>query len=183
MKIVFILHGWGDYYNRGWFKWLEQELNNKGFSAKALDMKPQPPILEKWLDILKKAAKNPNKDTYFVGHSAGVQTILHYLQWLPADVKIGGVVMVAGWIDDLGMSELKNFFENKLNWNKIKSHCDKFVFIYSDDDPYVKSYHAEIFKEKLGAKLILEKGKKHFSFEEGVNELPSALKAVLELSK
>ncbi|MBI2109946.1 alpha/beta hydrolase [Candidatus Woesearchaeota archaeon] len=183
MKRVFILHGWGDYYNKGWFKWLERELIDIGFSAKALDMKPQPPILNKWVDLLKKAVKTVDKDTYFVGHSAGVQTILHYLQNLPSGIKAGGVVMVAGWNDDLGMNELKNFFKNNLNWNKIKSHCNNFISIRSNDDPYVKPYHAKIFKEKLGATLILEKGKKHFSFEDGINKLPIVLKAVLGLAK
>jgi len=64
-KQVFILHGWGDYYNKGWFPWLEKELNKKGFDAIALDMKPQPPVLKIWKNILKKAVKNPNENTFF----------------------------------------------------------------------------------------------------------------------
>lgn len=182
-KKVFILHGWGDFYNKGWFPWLKKELEKKGFLAESLNMIPQPPLLNKWLAILKKEVNNPDKGTYFVGHSAGVQTILHYLQELKEGIEVGGFIIVAGWTDDLGMDELKNFFENELDWEKVKIHCKNFIVIYSDDDPYVKQYHAEIFKEKLGARLILDKRKKHFSHEEGINELPSALKAVLELAK
>lgn len=181
-KQVFILHGWGDYYNKGWFSWLEKELNKKGFDAIALDMKPQPPVLKIWKNILKKAVKNPDENTFFVGHSAGVMTILHYISELQENIKVGGVVMVAGWTDDLGMDELKNFFEKPLDWNKVKEHCNKFIYIYSDNDPYVKKYHAKIFKEKLNAKLLLEKGKKHFSYEEGIDELPSAFNALVKIS-
>ncbi len=181
-KQVFILHGWGDYYNKGWFSWLEKKLKKNGFDAVALNMKPQPPILEAWKNILSKSVKNLDENTYFVGHSAGVMTILSYISELPENINVGGVVMVAGWTDDLEMDELKNFFEKSLDWNKVKEHCNKFVYIYSDNDPYVKTYHAKIFKEKLNAKLILEKGKKHFSYEDGVNELQIAFTELIELS-
>ncbi|QQG39200.1 MAG: serine hydrolase family protein [Candidatus Woesearchaeota archaeon] len=183
MKRVYILHGWGDYHDKGWFPWLKKKLEENGFSANALEMKPQPPILKDWLNILKKAVKNPDKDIYFVGHSAGVMTILHYLQDLPENVSVGGVVMVAGWTDDLGMNELKNFFENPIDWNKVKAHCKNFVYVYSDNDPYVSTFNADVFKEKLGARLILEKGKKHFSFEEGISELPTVLNELLKIAK
>lgn len=182
-KRVFILHGWGDYYNKGWFSWLEKELKKKGFEAKSLNMVPQPPVLSKWKVILKKAVKNPDKDVFFVGHSAGVMTILHYLSELLKDAKVGGVVMVAGWTDDLGMGELKNFFKTSLDWKKVKSHCKKFISIYSNNDPYVKPYHAKVFKTKLGAKLVLDKGKKHFSHEEGIDKLRSVLNEVLKISE
>lgn len=181
-KRVFILHGWGDYYNKGWFPWLAKELNKNDFDAIALDMKPQPPILKIWKNILSKSVKNLDENTYFVGHSAGVMTILHYLSELPGNIEVGGVVMVAGWTDNLEMDELNNFFQKPLNWNKVKKHCNRFVYIYSDNDPYVKTYHAKIFKEKLSAKIILEKGKKHFSYDDGINELQSAFNALIELS-
>ena len=180
---VFILHGWGDYADKGWFPWLAAELKKRGIDAVALNMEPQPPVLSQWKEILSKAVGTPDMETYFVGHSAGAMTILHYLAEQPENVEVGGVVMVAGWTDDLGMDELKNFFETLLDWNMVKKHCKRFVCIYSDDDPYVKPYHADVFKQKLGAKLVPEKNKKHFSHEEGIDELPSALNEVLIISK
>jgi uncharacterized protein len=183
MKKVFILHGWGDHYNKGWFPWLKKELELRGFETKSLNMIPQPPILNKWKNILKKACPKPDKNTYFIGHSASAMTILHYLSELSENTIIGGIVLVAGWTDDLEMEELQNFFKKELDWKKVKKHCKKFIDIYSDNDPYVKSYHAKVLKQKLGAKLILDKGKKHFSHEEEIDELHSVLNAVIEISK
>ena len=36
----------------------------------------------------------------------------------------------------------------------------------------------EIFQEKLGAEIIVESQKEHFTEEEGIKELPSLLEAV-----
>ncbi len=173
------MHGWGDHYDKGWFSWLQKELVNGGFKAESLNMIPQPPVLDEWKKILKKACPKPDHNTYFVAHSASVMTLLHYLAELPESVVVGGCVFVAGWTDDLGMDELKNFFEKPLDWKKVNKHCKKFIAIYSDNDPYVKLYHAKVFEKKLSAKLVLEKGKKHFSHEEGIDELPAVLNAVI----
>ncbi len=183
MKRVFILHGWGEYPDKGWFPWLKKELEKKGVKAEVLKMVPQPPVLSKWKDILSKAVGKPDKDTYFVCHSAGVQTALHYIAELPAKTKVGGIVMVAGWVDGLGMPELKHFFDAPLNWKAVREHCAKFIAIYSDNDPYVKTYHAESLEDELGAENWLAEGMKHFSHEEGVDKLPIALKAVMAMMK
>ena len=53
----------------------------------------------------------------------------------------------------------------------------------SDDDPYVPLEHGDIFKEKLGAKLVVEHHMKHFSGDDGIDVLPSAKEAVLLISK
>ena len=53
--------------------------------------------------------------------------------------NVGGCVLVAGWIDDLGCKELKNFVIGPVKWNIIKKHCKKFTVIQSDNDPWVKN--------------------------------------------
>lgn len=58
----------------------------------------------------------------------------------------------------------------------------KFVCVFSDNDLYIPFQDAEIFKEKLAAKIIIEHNKKHFSGRDGINELPSVLNAVLLMS-
>ncbi|MEK7211777.1 MAG: hypothetical protein AAB731_04025, partial [Patescibacteria group bacterium] len=58
-----------------------------------------------------------------------------------------------------------------------------FVVIYSDNDPYVSVKYSEIFKEKLGAKLIFKPGAKHFSgsavYEENCTALPEVSQSIL----
>lgn len=76
----------------------------------------------------------------------------------------------------------KPWLETPLDWAKIKFHTNKFVGIFSDDDPLVPISDAKIFESNLGAKIIIEQGKGHFSGSSGIKELPSALEAILEIA-
>lgn len=100
---------------------------------------------------------------------------------------IGGVVMVAGYTDDLGFKELENFFETPIDFEKIKTKTSHFVAIHSDNDPYVDLKYGDILKEKLGAKLIVKHNMGHFSGpaddSQSVTSLPDVIEAILEMSK
>src|SRR3989338_5822355 len=61
---------------------------------------------------------------------------------------------------------------------KIKTHCNNFVCIFSDNDPFVPLTDAGIFKEKLGAKIITENAQGHFTESDGITELPIVLEHV-----
>ncbi len=50
-----------------------------------------------------------------------------------------------------------------------------FVAIFSADDPMVSISEKEVFEEKLGAKIVVELDKGHFSGGDGINELPVVL--------
>ena len=83
----------------------------------------------------------PDEQTFFVGHSIGCQTILRYLESLPADKKVGGAVFVAGWfvLGDLETEEEKiigkPWVETPIDFNAIKSATNNFVVIFCDNDP------------------------------------------------
>ena len=130
---------------------------------------------------------NPDKDLYLVGHSAGVITILRYLESLSRDQKIGGVVLIAGFTDKLVYGELENFFETPIDFEKIKQHCNKFVAIHSDNDPFVPLAQGDILKEKLEAKLIVLHDMGHFSGpvddSKSVTTLPEVTREILKLAK
>lgn len=182
MKKAILIHGWDGYPEEGWRPWLKGELEKKGFKVIVPSMPDvSNPKMALWLDHLKEAVVSPDDNTYFVGHSLGCITILRYLESLPVDKKVGGVVLVAGFTSNLGFDELDTFFENKINWSKIKLNCKKFITIYSDNDPFVSLHYADFFKDELGAEIIIEHNMKHFSGSDGVNILPSALESVLKL--
>ena len=65
---------------------------------------------------------------------------------------------------------------------KAKSHCPKFVTIFSDNDGYISLEQSFEFQKALGAKAILEKGKGHFTKSEGVTALPSVFQSLVEMS-
>ncbi len=182
-KRVFVVHCWGGKPNTRWYPWLKRELEKKHFKVQVLAMpNTGHPRMEPWANTLKKAVGKPDKDCYFVGHSVGCITILRYLENIKA--KTGGTVMVAGFASDLAYDDLKTFFKTPIEWKKIKAHSKRFVAIHSDNDPYVSLHYGnDIFKDKLKAKVVVEHNMGHFSIDNNVAKLPSALKAVLELSK
>ena len=191
VKRFFIIHGWDGHPNECWFPWLKKELENKNFKVFIPQMpNPEAPEIKSWISSLEKVVKNPDKETYFVGHSIGCQAILRYLEKLPQDIKFGGVVFVAGWInlkptiaEEEGSSEIaKPWLETSIAWNKVLQHTNKFTAIFSDNDPYVYVSDSEIFKEKLNAKVILEHNKGHIGNVDNIKEDQIILKSVLEIA-
>ena len=145
------------------------------------------PKLSLWLPKLQEVVGTPDEELYLVGHSAGCITILRYLEQLPENKKIGGVVLVAGFTDDLGYEELKNFFETPIDFEKIKTKANHFVAIHSDNDPYVPLKFGDILQEKLGAELIVKHDMGHFSGPvdrtDSITSLPEVTDAVLKMAE
>ncbi len=187
MRKVYLIHGWDGYPEEGWRPWLRDELILEGFETIVPAMPDtKTPTLEKWLPFLQDLVKKPDSDTYFVGHSLGCITILRYIESLNQEQRIGGVVLVAGFSTDLDYKtykgELASFFKNPINWDKIKTNCKKFVSICSDNDPFVNLTQSKFFEEKLGAEELIMHDMSHFSGDDGVDELPEALEALLRMS-
>ena len=194
-KRVFLIHGWGGDPQEGWFPWMKKELEKRGFKVTVPQMPDAGhPKISTWVNYLKKIVNKPDEETYFVGHSIGCQTILRYLEKMPQKTKIGGAVLVAGFIklnvaqiekEEPGSYKIaKPWLETPINWARIKAHTKKFIAIFSDNDPYVsEAINIKAFKSELGAEIIVEHDKGHFSGDNGIDELPVALDSVLKLSK
>ena len=182
-KRAFLIHGWEGYPEEGWRPWLKGELEKKGFKVIVPAMPDtNHPKMDAWLNHLIEAVGKPDENCYFVGHSLGCITILRYIETLK-NQKIGGAVLVAGFTSNLGYEELDSFFRKPLEWEKIKANCKKFVAVHSDNDKYVSLHYGIMFKEKLGAELVVDHAKGHFSGDDGIDVLPVALDAVLKISK
>ncbi|MCX6775045.1 MAG: alpha/beta hydrolase, partial [DPANN group archaeon] len=102
--------------------------------------------------------------------------------------KTGGAVFVAGWFTLTGLSaeeqqQAKLWLETPINLKKVKTRIGKMIAIFSDNDPYVPFAENRKLFEKFCDRVIVEKGKGHMNTESNTTELPSALKAVLELAK
>lgn len=188
MKRVIIVHCWDGSPNYCWYPAVKKELEERGFQVEVPAMpETSLPKLLLWLPKLREAAGNPDENLFLVGHSAGVITILRYLEQLDENQKVGRVIMIAGFTDDLGFEELKNFFQTPIDFDKIKLHCGKFIALASDDDPYVPLKYGDILEEKLGAKLIVKHAMGHFSGPvddtKSITSLPDVTEAILEMSK
>jgi len=183
-KRIFIIHGWEGYPEEGWRHWLKNELEKRGFNVFIPAMPDTKfPKMNAWLTYLTKIVEIPDKDCYFVGHSLGCITILRYLETLKESQKIGGAVLVAGFTSDLGYEELESFFTKSIEWKKIQSHCNNFIAIHSDNDPYVSLHYGDFFKERLNAEVVVQHNMKHFTDDYGIRELPIVLNSILKISK
>lgn len=193
MKRVVIVHCWDGNPKYCWYPTTKKGLEDKGFEVNVPEMPDTHfPKLSLWLPKLKETIGRPDKDLYLVGHSLGCITILRYLEQLKDNEKIGGVVFVAGFTDDLRNvdpveDELKNFFETPILWNKIKPKANKFVVIHSDNDPYVSIKYGDIFKDKLGAGLVIKHNMGHFSGPlddpTSITSLPDVSEQILKIGK
>ena len=188
MKTVYIIHGWGGSPNEPMHKWLRKELLTRDYNVIAPEMPDaEKPEINAWVSKLKEIVENPDKDTIFVGHSIGCQTILRYLETLNPAVVVGGVVLIAPWLtlQNLESDEERNiakpWLETNISFAGVAKHVPKITAIFSDNDPVVPFENAELFEKKFGTENIIENNKGHFTEEDDVLELPSALDAVLEI--
>ncbi|MDD2758078.1 MAG: alpha/beta hydrolase [Patescibacteria group bacterium] len=192
MKRIFIIHGWDGFPEEGWFPWLKSELEKRDFAVFVPQLpKADEPRINNWVPALKELVGTPDEQTFFVGHSMGCQTIARYLEGLPENIKVGGVIFVAGFFkkltnlegDDVTQSVADEWLKTPINLEKVKSHLDKSIAIFSDNDPYVSLDNQEEYQNILGSKIVIEHEKGHFSGSTGTVELPIALDSILEISK
>jgi len=173
MTKIYLIHGWGgSASSEGWFGWLKQECEKKGYKLFILEMPDTNyPKIELWVKHLENNVKEIDKETYFIGHSIGCQTILRFLEKLPENIKVAGCIFVAGFFnlkeesyeDEEDKKIAKPWLETLINLEKVKEHTNNFLAIFSDNDPDIPLSDSEIFKEKLNAKIIIKKNEEHFN--------------------
>ncbi|NCN99816.1 hypothetical protein GW920_01685 [Candidatus Falkowbacteria bacterium] len=77
----------------------------------------------------------------------------------------------------------KHWLQAPIDLLKVKSHLEKSIAIFSDNNPFVTFDNHDDFKNNFGSKIIIERGKSHFSGRAGTLELPVALQAIINISK
>ena len=191
-KRVYIIHGWEGYPEENWFPWLKHELEARDFEVHVPQMpEAESPRIQKWIPALTQIVKNPDEDTYLVGHSMGCQAIARDLETLPEGAQIGGGIFVAGFFKRLpGRGEESDYEAVENDWlktpislEKVKSHLNKSAAIFSDDDPYVPLDNQDDFRDKLKSKIIIQHKMNHFSGNWGITELPIVLEELLKMAK
>jgi uncharacterized protein len=189
MKRAIIVHCWEGYPEYCWYPWVKKELEAQGFQVEVPAFpETDNPKLSDWLPMLQELAGEPDEDLYLIGHSLGCVTIMHYLERLAEDQKIGGAVLVAGFNENVGFDEIQTFFDKGVYLADIKNKTKRgFVAIHSDNDPYVDLRFADIFKSQLEAEIIIKHNAKHFSGaiegEESCVELPEVVESINKMAE
>lgn len=167
MKNALILHGTDNNSQGNWFPWLKNELETKGWKVWVPDLPDSGiPNTKKYIKLISSNQDwDFNSESFLIGHSAGAVTILGLLQNLSADVQVDTCILIGSFKNNLGTKEFDGLFEEPFDFEKIKKHAKKFIFIHSDNDPYCPLEHAEYLAKKLDGKLIVMKGQGHFNLE------------------
>lgn len=186
MKRVFIIHGYTGSPNIVWYPWLKKELENFRVEVHVLKM-PNSffPKKQKWLKMIYDNAGELNTETYFVGHSLGANTLMHYFAEMSGEVKLGGVVFVSGPYS-MPTTSLRNlyyrialfsFFNRPIEFRALSNIVGKTIVVHGDNDMIVPLSQGEYIAQKLNAPLVVVKKGGHMT----AKEAPAVLNAVLKL--
>lgn len=184
-KKVYLIHGWGgNDSSEGWFGWLKQNMKDRGIEVIGFNMpNTDAPKIEEWIGFMKEniPSEDIDEETYFIGHSVGCQAILRFLETFDEGIKVAGAIFVAPWmeldkntIEEEGEEVIeiaKPWEETPIDFEKIKKHSERFLAIFSDDDPYVPLKEVDKFKNNLNAETIVKNNEEHFNQTESIKEI------------
>ncbi len=165
MKNALILHGTNGHSKENWFDWLRIELEKKNWKVWVPDLPhADKPNIQTYNNfIFGNKEWKFDKNSVLIGHSSGAVAILGILQNLPEDVIVDRCILVGAFKNNLNWDALDDLFLKPFDFEKIKKHAKRIIFVHSDDDPYCPLEHAEYLKNQLGAELMVIPGQKHFS--------------------
>ena len=147
---------------------------------------PDNPVKDEWIKTIKDGVMNPTNEIFLVGHSLGVPAILHYLETLDKDSKIGGAVLVSGPVFEIKKDKyngVNSFLNKPFDFEHIKNVCKNFIVIHGDDDPSVSFSEGEFLADKLSCNIISIHNGKHLNGSSGCYKLPEALDSLLKMIK
>jgi uncharacterized protein len=185
MANFLILHGTDATPESNWFMWLKGVLIGQGHKVWLPQLpgadKPNAEVYTKFLLSNDKFVYDDQ--TIIIGHSSGSVEALYLLQNLPKATVIKAEILVSAFKDDLGWETLEGLFGKPYDFDLIKNHCNQFIYIHSDDDPYVPIKQAEFLAEETNGKLIKFEGQGHFNTElsPDYKQFPELLNIIEEL--
>lgn len=174
MRIV-VAHGYLADPTRHWFPWLVDHYGADTVSVVGLP-DPEQPDLETWVHTASAAIGEVDEETILIGHSLGCVTLLHVLNRRADPWRLGGLVLVAGFVDPLpNLPALDPFTAEPLDLQRIRRDSAVRHVLRSDDDDVVAAPSTERMAELLDASVTVVPGAGHFVDRQGVRELPALL--------
>lgn len=179
-KGVILVPGFGANPNSDWFPWLSRSIvGEMGIPVTTVKMPtPKIPRLPKWLSALKTQSGTIDRDTYFIAHSLGCVTLLRFIESLPDDVRIGGIILVSCFDEPLRLLPIVNSFTAvRLDYGAIVRHVGKALVISSTSDILVPMRLSEKVRDSIGADYLRIPDAGHFSSFDGYIEFPQLFDA------
>lgn len=165
-KIVFI-HGYTASHLADWYPNISQELDTLGVDYAIPDLPGgEHPRVQQWLDVLHDVISTNDKPLVLVGHSLGTRTALLCIEkYHPKIEKVFLIAAFANRTENADRNEgqaYPDFFEYKINLERIKPLVGKFIVMHSQDDSSIPYEQGVSIAKDLDAKLITYEGRDHF---------------------
>lgn len=182
MRQIFVLHGYSASINDHWFLDLKHQIEDE---HTAVTLIPFPdsehPDVDAWQKVLDEQIPNVNENTYFVAHSLGVITLLHFLQ-RHGYQHIGGMILVSGFSGPLSdISPLDTYIaKSKVDTNYFKDIKKKLVYLSDNDDLVPPKLTVQLAKD-IDAPYITVPNGGHFLGREGYTSFPQVVNSLKEM--
>lgn len=166
-KIVFI-HGYTASHLADWYPNISRQLDKLGVDYTIPDLPGgMHPRVQNWLDVLHNVISQNEKPLVLMGHSLGTRTALLYIEkYRP---KIKNVFLIAAFANSIKNADRNDgeaypdFFEYKIDLERIKPLVGKFIVMHSQDDSSIPYEQAVSIAKDLSGQLITYEGRDHFS--------------------
>ena len=177
---IVIVHGFLSTPRHHWFRWLQTQFERQGTRVILPKMpSPRAPRPEHWLAHLKQCVPAPSRRTWFIAHSLGCATLLHYLASLDRDAAVGGVVLVAGFAEPVpSLPELNGFTREKFNFDRLKNAVGQRITLCSLNDDVVPPGLTQTLSRSLSADMHSFPAAGHFRQQDGFIRFPALLEVL-----
>ncbi|MFH1244526.1 MAG: alpha/beta fold hydrolase [bacterium] len=176
MKKALILHAWFSRPADNWYPWLKNELEKKGYEVwvpKLPTMDTNAPDMETMLKLVMEKGF-VDEDTIVIGHSLGSVLALR----LAERIKFAKGILLAAWDYNDLTPEHQSFWKTMMDHGKIKESVKDWVFLISDNDPYVTKFIAHEVAGRVNGKAVDVGARGHFGEDDKVTEVPEILEFV-----
>lgn len=180
---IYIVHGYTASSEQNWFPWLKTQLANNNINATTFDMpNSNAPDVKEWDEWLDKNIEHYNENTFFVGHSLGCIALLRYLDRHADSQKIGGFVLVSGFLNPVStLPELDSFVSQEINLSKIIRNTVHRCTIASLNDTIVAYEHTLNLSKQLETKLVTIENGGHFLDRDGFVSFPAVYDEICKM--
>ena len=104
--------------------------------------------------------------TVLLAHSVGCQAALHALAALPDGARVSALLAVAGWWQvDEPWPTIVPWQTQLPDLERVRASVGRILVLLSDDDPFTRDHagNASLWRERLGADVVLVPGARHFN--------------------